>query len=53
VAAGTFVPDPDGSKVLVLHRTFTGQVEMAVTTEQGPAGSPAPTEDPSMQGQVA
>jgi len=53
LAAGTFVPDADGSKVLVLGRTFTGQVVMAVTAEPGPAGSLAPTEEPSMQGKVA
>lgn len=51
--AGTFVPDSDGSKVLVLDRTFKGSALMAVTSEPGPAGSAAPTEQPSMTGRVA
>jgi anti-sigma-K factor RskA len=51
--AGVFRPDPDGSKVLVLSRSFKGQVVMAVTREPGPGGSPAPTEQPSMSGSVA
>lgn len=51
--AGTFVPDSDGSKVLVLDRTFRGSAVMAVTSEPGPAGSAAPTEQPSMTGRVA
>jgi anti-sigma-K factor RskA len=51
--AGVFSPDPDGSKVLVLSRSFKGQVVMAVTREPGPGGSPAPTEQPPMSGKVA
>lgn len=51
--AGVFRPDPDGSKVLVLSRTFKGQVIMAVTREPGPGGSTAPTEQPPMAGNVA
>jgi anti-sigma-K factor RskA len=51
--AGTFVPDSDGSKVLVVDRTFKGSAVMAVTSEPGPAGSAAPTEQPSMTGTVA
>ncbi len=53
VPAGTFVPDADGSKVLVLDRNFKGSAVMAVTSEPGPAGSAAPTEQPSMSGSVA
>jgi anti-sigma-K factor RskA len=51
--ASVFMPDADGSKVLVLTRNFKGQVVMAVTREPGPGGSPAPTEQPSMSGNVA
>jgi anti-sigma-K factor RskA len=51
--AGVFIPDPDGSKVLVLSRNFKGQVIMAVTREPGPGGSSAPTEQPPMAGNVA
>ena len=53
VPAAVFVPEPDGTKLLVLQRTFQGKAVLAVTTEPGPAGSPAPTEQPSMAGTVA
>ena len=52
VPAAVFVPDADGTKLLVLQRSFQGKAVMAVTTEPGPAGSAAPTEQPSMAGNV-
>lgn len=50
--AGVFVPDAGGSKVLLLDRSLAGAKLLAVTSEPGPAGSPAPTEQPSLAGKV-
>jgi anti-sigma-K factor RskA len=50
IASGVFVPDADGSKVLVLPRDLTGVAVMAVTVEQGPSGVPQPTQQPELSG---
>jgi anti-sigma-K factor RskA len=50
IAAGVFVPDADGSKVLVLPRDLTGVAVMAVTVEQGPEGAAQPTQQPELSG---
>ena len=43
-----FVPDPDGSKVVVLGRNLSGLAQLAVTVEQGPDGTRSPTQPPEM-----
>jgi anti-sigma-K factor RskA len=51
--AGVFVPDGNGGKVVVVSRSLAGYATMAVTTEQGPDGVAAPTQQPQMAGSVA
>jgi hypothetical protein len=51
--AGVFVPDSNGTKVLVVSRPLSGYSTMAVTTEQGPDGVAAPTQQPQLAGGVA
>ena len=51
--AAVFVPDSNGTRVLVVSRTLTGYVTMAVTTEQGPDGATAPSAQPQMSGSLA
>ena len=52
-AAGVFVPDSNGSKVVVVSRPLAGYTTMAVTTEQGPDGVTAPTQQPQLAGTIA
>lgn len=52
-ATGVFVPDGNGNKVVVVSRPLAGYVTMAVTTEQGPDGVAAPTQQPQLSGSVA
>ena len=52
-AAGVFVPDSNGNKVVVVSRPLTGYTTMAVTTEQGPDGVTAPTQQPQLAGTIA
>jgi len=52
-AAGVFVPDSNGNKVVVVSRPLTGYTTMAVTTEQGPGGVTAPTQQPQLAGSIA
>ena len=52
VPAGVFVPDQDGSKVLVLSRGLAGYKVMAVTIETGPDGAVQPTQQPELSGSV-
>jgi anti-sigma-K factor RskA len=49
---GVFVPDADGSHVFLLGRSLAGLKALAVTEEPGPAGSPAPTQQPQLVGAV-
>jgi anti-sigma-K factor RskA len=52
-AAGVFIPDGNGNKVVVVSRPLAGYVTMAVTTEQGPGGVAAPTQQPQLFGSIA
>ncbi|MDQ6877677.1 MAG: anti-sigma factor [Candidatus Dormibacteraeota bacterium] len=51
--AAVFIPDSNGSRVLVVSRTLEGYVTMAVTTEQGPDGATVPSAQPQMSGSLA
>jgi anti-sigma-K factor RskA len=48
-----FVPDSNGAKVVLVNRSLAGYSVMAVTNEPGPDGSPAPTQQPQLYGNVA
>ena len=48
-----FVPDSNGTKVVIVNRTLDGYLSMAVTTEQGPDGSKFPSQQPQMSGSLA
>jgi anti-sigma-K factor RskA len=50
--AGVFVPDPSGSKVVLVGKSLAGYTVMAVTTEAGPAGTLAPTQQPQLYGNL-
>ncbi len=52
-AAGVFIPDRNGNRVVVVSRPLAGYVTMAVTTEQGPDGVAAPTQQPQLSGSIA
>lgn len=52
-AAAVFVPDNDGGKIVLVNRSLAGYSEMAITNEQGPEGSEAPTQQPQMSGKLA
>jgi hypothetical protein len=52
-AAGVFIPDGNGNRVVVVSRPLAGYVTMAVTTEQGPDGVAAPTQQPQLLGSIA
>jgi anti-sigma-K factor RskA len=51
--AGVFVPDSNGTKMVVVATPLAGYMTMAVTTEQGPNGVQAPTQQPQLYGSVA
>jgi anti-sigma-K factor RskA len=50
---GVFVPDPDGSKFVLVGRSLAGYTQMAVTVEIAPNGALAPTQQPQLYGSVA
>ena len=50
-AAGTFLPDSDGTKALVLARQLKVGQELAVTLEPS-GGSPPPTSNPLLRGKL-
>lgn len=52
-AAGVFIPDGNGNRVVVVSRSLAGYATMAVTTEQGPDGVAAPTQQPQLAGSIA
>ncbi|TAN32412.1 hypothetical protein EPN29_09620 [bacterium] len=52
-AAAVFVPDANGAKVVVVNRALAGYTEMAITSEAGPDGSTAPTQQPQLYGNLA
>jgi anti-sigma-K factor RskA len=51
--AAVFVPDSNGSKVVLVNRALQGYALMAITDEAGPDGSQAPTQNPQLYGSVA
>ena len=51
--AGVFVPDSNGTKVVLVNRSLAGYPVMAVTSEQGPDGSQAPTQQPQLYGNLS
>jgi len=51
VASGVFLPDPDGSKVMVVNRPIAHGDTIAVTQE-APGGAPQPTSSPIITGQL-
>jgi anti-sigma factor RsiW len=51
--AGVFVPDSNGSKVVVIGRSLAGYTKMAITSEVAPAGTQAPTQQPQLYGNLA
>ena len=51
-AVTVFQPDGDGSKTLVVNRDLRRYKIIAVTAEDGPAGVTAPTQQPSLAGNV-
>jgi anti-sigma-K factor RskA len=53
VPAAVFVPDSNGSRVVLVNRSLSGYSVMAVTNEPAPDGSSAPTQQPQLYGSVA
>jgi anti-sigma-K factor RskA len=51
--AGVFVPDSNGSKFVLVSTSLAGYKVMAVTSEAGPAGAQAPTQQPELYGNLA
>jgi Anti-sigma-K factor rskA len=51
--AAVFVPDANGSKVVLISQSLSGYSLMAVTREAGPDGSKVPSEQPPMSGHLA
>jgi len=51
-AAGVFTPDSNGHVVVVVDRSLQGYSVMAVTVEDGPSGTAAPTQQPEMSGTI-
>ena len=52
-ADGSVIPDGNGNRVVVVSRSLAGYATMAVTTEQGPDGVAAPTQQPELAGSIA
>ncbi|HKW60527.1 MAG TPA: anti-sigma factor, partial [Candidatus Dormibacteraeota bacterium] len=53
VPAAVFVPDSNGSRVVLVSRSLSGYTQMAVTNEAGPDGASAPTQQPQLYGKLA
>jgi anti-sigma-K factor RskA len=51
-SAAVFVPDSNGSKVVLVGLPLNGYSQMAVTSEDAPSGSPAPSQQPELYGNV-
>ena len=51
--AAVFVPDSNGSKVVIVNHALQGYTLMAITNEAGPDGTQAPTQKPQLYGSVA
>jgi hypothetical protein len=52
-AAAVFVPDSNGTKVVLVNRSLSGYAVMAVTDEPGPEGSTTPSQQPQLYGTLA
>jgi anti-sigma-K factor RskA len=50
--AGVFVPDSNGSKFVLVSKSLAGYTQMAITSEVGPSGAPAPTQNPELYGNL-
>jgi anti-sigma-K factor RskA len=50
--AAVFVPDSNGGKVVLVNRSLDGYSQMAITSEQGPDGTQAPTQQPHLYGSL-
>lgn len=50
--AGVFVPDSNGAKMVAVGKPLARYVTMAVTTEVGPDGVQAPTQQPLLYGSL-
>ena len=50
--AGVFVPDINGSKIVLVSKSLAGYTVMAVTREVGPTGTLAPTQQPELYGNL-
>ena len=50
--AGVFVPDSNGSKFVLVGTSLAGYTQMAITSEVGPAGTQAPTQQPQLYGNL-
>jgi anti-sigma-K factor RskA len=51
-SAAVFVPDSNGGKVVLVGLSLTGYSQMAVTAEDAPNGSPAPSQQPELSGNL-
>jgi anti-sigma-K factor RskA len=51
--AAVFVPDSNGSKVVIVNHALQGYTLMAITNEAGPDGTQAPSQKPQLYGNVA
>lgn len=51
-SAAVFVPDSNGGKVVLVGLPLKGYSQMAVTAEDAPNGSPAPSQQPELYGNV-
>ena len=51
--AGVFVPDSNGSKFVLVSKSLADYTQMAVTSEEGPAGALAPTQQPQLYGNLS
>jgi anti-sigma-K factor RskA len=51
--AAVFVPDSNGSKMVLINQPLTSYSQIAITREVGPNGSQAPSEQPKMYGNLA
>jgi anti-sigma-K factor RskA len=51
-SAAVFVPDSNGSKVVLVGLPLNGYSQMAVTAEDAPNGSPAPSQQPELYGNL-
>jgi anti-sigma-K factor RskA len=51
-SAAVFVPDSNGGKVVLVGLPLKGYSQMAVTAEDAPNGSPAPSQQPELYGNL-